>query len=423
MMIANTMPIASVFEVARAFPRERQSFLQESYATLTRRGRMHVIGGQNFKSKSNPIFPSGFASLPPGVPCSPVGPSSTFFDDVWSSKDGVTWSPETTDAPRAGRAGRLVTSTGTPVRCTESTRLSVSVVMERGPDFRRYLRTRRICGPVATARPGLSFRRPGLRRGMANPRRTCGTTSTLWLFDHAGREAVPERVHPDALVDARELSRLVHHAVQLPGRHGIERIAAWEITGDVVFMALLRSRCEADRLTPKHTKQSLRTQLSTEIKSKHPYRASGLVLSPIVSLRERLLSCPRVTDRSTSDAAPGPGDPAGAVRPVRALREKAYRRVTSGVRSDLFWRARVCLSKRDRTARIGRQHTRNYLRPTLRPTPLQRERKPHSPAMVISSMRIEPVRIPPRTSMSDPTSTILWYMSLRLPAIVTSCTG
>ena len=149
---------------------------------------------------------------------------------------------------------------------------------------------------------------------------SCDRQATLWLFDQVGREAVPERVHPDALFDARELNRLVHHAVQLPGRHGVERIAAGEITGDVVFMALLRSRCEADRLTPKHTKQSLRTQLPTDPKSKHPYRASGLVLSPIVSLRERLLSYPKVTDRSTSYAEPGPGDPAGAVRPVRALR-------------------------------------------------------------------------------------------------------
>jgi len=39
---------------------------------------------------------------------------------------------------------------------------------------------------------------------------------------------VPERVHRDALVDARERSRLVHDAVQLPGRHGIERIAPGE---------------------------------------------------------------------------------------------------------------------------------------------------------------------------------------------------
>jgi len=46
------------------------------------------------------------------VPCSPVVPSSTFFDDVWSSKDGVTWSAETTDAPRAGLRPSIVTFGG-----------------------------------------------------------------------------------------------------------------------------------------------------------------------------------------------------------------------------------------------------------------------------------------------------------------------
>ena len=45
------------------------------------------------------------------------------------------------------------------------------------------------------------------------------------------------------------------------------------------------------------------------------------------------------------------------------------------------------------------------------------------PAIVISSIRIEPVRMPPRRSTSLPTSTMRRYMSLRLPAIVTSCTG
>jgi hypothetical protein len=75
------------------------------FGSVTHRGRMYVIGGQNFETRPNPIFPGGCASLPPGVPCLPVVPNSTFFDDVWSSRDGVSWSAETTDAPWAGRAG------------------------------------------------------------------------------------------------------------------------------------------------------------------------------------------------------------------------------------------------------------------------------------------------------------------------------
>jgi N-acetylneuraminic acid mutarotase len=75
------------------------------FGSVTHRGRIFVIGGQNFQTMPNPIFPGGCASLPPGVPCLPIVPNSTFFDDVWSSKDGVTWTAETTDAPWAGRAG------------------------------------------------------------------------------------------------------------------------------------------------------------------------------------------------------------------------------------------------------------------------------------------------------------------------------
>ena len=75
------------------------------FGAVSHRGRMFVIGGQNFTTKPNPIFPAGCAALPPGVPCLPFLPDSTFFDDVWSSKDGRTWVPETTDAPWEGRAG------------------------------------------------------------------------------------------------------------------------------------------------------------------------------------------------------------------------------------------------------------------------------------------------------------------------------
>ncbi|HSQ70666.1 MAG TPA: hypothetical protein VLM41_11330 [Steroidobacteraceae bacterium] len=75
------------------------------FGAVTHRGRMFVIGGQDFRTKPNPIFPDGCQFLPPGVPCPPVIPDSTFFDDVWSSKDGINWIEETSDAPWEGRAG------------------------------------------------------------------------------------------------------------------------------------------------------------------------------------------------------------------------------------------------------------------------------------------------------------------------------
>jgi hypothetical protein len=75
------------------------------FGAVVHRGKMFVFGGQNFETAPNPIFPDGCAFLPPGVPCPPVIPNSTFFNDVWSSKDGVIWQPQTLNAPWQGRAG------------------------------------------------------------------------------------------------------------------------------------------------------------------------------------------------------------------------------------------------------------------------------------------------------------------------------
>jgi len=75
------------------------------FGAVTHRGRLFVIGGQNFETQPNAIFPDGCAFLPPDVPCLPFLPASTFFDEVWSSKDGANWTAETRDAPWEGRAG------------------------------------------------------------------------------------------------------------------------------------------------------------------------------------------------------------------------------------------------------------------------------------------------------------------------------
>ncbi len=62
------------------------------------------------------------------------------------------------------------------------------------------------------------------------------------------------------------------------------------------------------------------------------------------------------------------------------------------------------------------------------PCPLDRCAAPgfagfHSPAMVMSSTRIEPLRREPRTTVSRPTAAMPRNMSLRLPAMVISSTG
>ena len=46
------------------------------FGAVTHRGRMFVIGGQNFQTQPNPISPDGCAFLPPGVPCLPFLPDS-----------------------------------------------------------------------------------------------------------------------------------------------------------------------------------------------------------------------------------------------------------------------------------------------------------------------------------------------------------
>jgi len=76
------------------------------YFQLLRRGRhIYVLGGQNFDTLPTPGFPGICVSLPPGVPCLPFIPNSTFFNDVWKSDDGAHWTQVTESAEWEGRAG------------------------------------------------------------------------------------------------------------------------------------------------------------------------------------------------------------------------------------------------------------------------------------------------------------------------------
>lgn len=60
---------------------------------------MYVFGGQDFLVIPNPDCP------PPYEGCSPFIPVSNFFNDVWSSVDGVNWDLRTAEAGWSGRAG------------------------------------------------------------------------------------------------------------------------------------------------------------------------------------------------------------------------------------------------------------------------------------------------------------------------------
>jgi len=75
------------------------------YFQALRRGRsVYVLGGQNFDILPNLDFPL-CPGNPPGVPCLPFVPNSTFFNDVWRSDDGANWTQITPAAGWEGRAG------------------------------------------------------------------------------------------------------------------------------------------------------------------------------------------------------------------------------------------------------------------------------------------------------------------------------
>ena len=90
---ATWAPVAASSWPARAY-----------FQAVRHRGKMFVLGGQNFDVLPNPGSPT-CPNNPPGVPCFPFIPNSTFFNDVWSSQDGANWAPVTPAADWAGRAG------------------------------------------------------------------------------------------------------------------------------------------------------------------------------------------------------------------------------------------------------------------------------------------------------------------------------
>lgn len=51
------------------------------------------------------VTPPPGLGIDPNAPCPPFLPTSQFFNDVWKSSDGITWEQVTAAAPWAGRAG------------------------------------------------------------------------------------------------------------------------------------------------------------------------------------------------------------------------------------------------------------------------------------------------------------------------------
>lgn len=68
------------------------------FGAVTMGDAIYVLGGQDYRVTPNPC--------PPGIPgCPPFVSTSTFFNDVWRSRDGVHWDRMTEHAPWEGRAG------------------------------------------------------------------------------------------------------------------------------------------------------------------------------------------------------------------------------------------------------------------------------------------------------------------------------
>lgn len=69
------------------------------HEVVTKGGQMFLMGGQNFELFPNPACDFDTTCFPKFLS------TSEFFNDVWSSPDGVNWTELTADAPWEGRAG------------------------------------------------------------------------------------------------------------------------------------------------------------------------------------------------------------------------------------------------------------------------------------------------------------------------------
>jgi len=90
------------------------------FQAVTKDDTMFVLGGQDYGLEPNPfcalldqgLEPPPGLGIDPDAPCPEFLPTSNFFNDVWSSRDGVEWTELTADAPWSGRAGLSAVTLG-----------------------------------------------------------------------------------------------------------------------------------------------------------------------------------------------------------------------------------------------------------------------------------------------------------------------
>ena len=93
--------------------------------------RIYVLGGQDFQ-----VVPVACGNLPPEI-CPPFVSDSQFFNDVWSSADGIEWELMTADAGWTGRAGLSATVLNGEIYVLGGSRNDDSAIIG-GPPLRVY---------------------------------------------------------------------------------------------------------------------------------------------------------------------------------------------------------------------------------------------------------------------------------------------
>ena len=103
------------------------------FQAVVKDGYVYVLGGQDFSVVPNP----GCAAQP--QPCTlPPVPASTFFNDVWRSRDGATWERMTAAAPWAGRAGLSAVAYRGELWVLGGSRNDDSAIVGTGAPARQY---------------------------------------------------------------------------------------------------------------------------------------------------------------------------------------------------------------------------------------------------------------------------------------------
>jgi hypothetical protein len=118
------------------------------FALVVKDDALWVLGGQDFGLEENPfcalleqgLEPPPGLGIDPDAPCPEFLPTSQFFNDVWTSTDGVTWEQVTANAPWDGRAGLSAAVLGDEIYVLGGSQNDDSAIIGAGGPQRIYYR-------------------------------------------------------------------------------------------------------------------------------------------------------------------------------------------------------------------------------------------------------------------------------------------